>query len=73
MSRHDFFPHCIALPSQPLLQGADGEQCKSWRLASDVAFNIMNTPVVGSLVMDELRLQGKERCFEGAATHLRVA
>ncbi len=37
------------------------------RLASDIAFNIMNAPVVGSPAMDELCQQGKERCLDHSA------
>ena len=39
----------------------------SLRLASDVALNIMNAPLVGSPVMDELRRQAKEQCFDRSA------
>ncbi len=55
---------CITLPP---LRGADGDVCIARRLASDVAFNILNAPVVGSPVMDELRRQGKERCLDRSA------
>jgi hypothetical protein len=54
MSLHDFFLHCIALPSPPHFRvrraesAADGGQCIARRLASNVLFYIMNAPVVGS-------------------------
>ncbi len=46
---------------------ADGSVLAARRLASDIAFNIMNTPVIGSPVMDELRRQAKEHCLDRRA------
>ena len=43
---------------------ADGSVCAARRLASDITFNIMNAPVTGSPVMDELRRQAKEHCLD---------
>ncbi len=65
MGRHEFLSalQFIALPLPPPLGLADGNVCMARRLASDVTFNIMKAPVVGSPVMDELHRQGKERCF----------
>ncbi len=37
------------------------------RLVSDVAFNIIEAPVMGSPIMDELLRQGKEQCFDCSA------
>ncbi len=36
-------------------------------LAFDVALTIMNAPVVGSPIMDELLWEGSERCFDRSA------
>ncbi len=46
---------------------ADGSVLAARRLATDVTFNIMNAPVIGSPVMDELRRQAKEQCFDRRA------
>ena len=43
---------------------ADGSVCAARRLASDITFNIMNAPVTGSPVMDELPRQAKEHCLD---------
>ncbi len=56
--RHEFFPHESHYPHLLLSGAQDGKKCIARRLACDVAFNIVNTPVVtvvGSPVMDELR------------------
>jgi hypothetical protein len=69
MSSHAFLSslHLLALPLPPPLQRADRDVCMATRLASDVALNIMNAPVVGSPLMNELRRLGKERCFDHSA------
>ncbi len=69
MSSHEYLSalHLVALPLPPPLPRADGDVCMARCLASDVALNIMNGPLVGSPVMDELRRQGKERCFDRSA------
>ncbi len=50
---------CFALTPSSLWR-ADGCVLASCRLASDVTFNIMNAPVIGSPIMDELRRQAKD-------------
>ncbi len=57
---------CFALTASSLWC-ADGSVLAARRLASDVTFNIMNAPVVGSPVMDELRRQAKEQCLDRRA------
>jgi hypothetical protein len=37
------------------------------RLASDIKFNVMNAPGIGSPYMDELRRQAKEQCLDRRA------
>ncbi len=66
MSSHEFLSilHLIALPLPPPLLRSDGDVCMARHLASDVAFNMINAPVAGSPVMEELCRQGKERCFD---------
>ena len=46
---------------------ADGSVLAARHLASDVTFNIMNAPVIGSPVMDELRRQAKEQFLDRSA------
>ena len=57
---------CFALTPSSLWR-ADGSVLAARRLASDVAFNIMNAPVIGSPVMDEVRRQAKEPCLDRRA------
>ncbi len=54
---------CFALTFSSLLH-ADGSVLAACPLASDIAFNIINAPVIGSPVMDELRRQAKEQCLD---------
>ena len=46
---------------------ADGDQCVTRRAASTVACNIMQASVVGSPVMDLLRVEGSRRCDDRRA------
>ena len=46
---------------------SDGSVLAARRLATDVTFSIMNAPVIGSPVMDELRRQAKEQCLDRRA------
>ncbi len=57
---------CFALTSSSFWC-ADGSGLAARRLASDVTFNIMNAPIIGSPVMDALRQQAKEQCLDRSA------
>ena len=46
---------------------ADGDQCVTRRAASTVACNIVQASVVGSPVMDLLRVEGSRRCDDRRA------
>ena len=46
---------------------ADGDQCVTRRAASTVACNILQASVVGSPVMDLLRVEGSRRCDDRRA------
>ena len=46
---------------------ADGDQCVTRRAASTIACNIMQASVVGSPVMDLLRVEGSRRCDDRRA------
>ena len=46
---------------------ADGDQCVTRRAASTVTCNIMQALVVGSPVMDLLRVEGSRRCDDRRA------
>ena len=54
-------------PSLPPHCRADGEEGVVRRKASNVAFNIMHTSVMGSPVMDALRYDGSRRCYDSGA------
>ncbi len=56
----------IALTTSSVWRAA-GRVRAARRLASDITFNIMNAPVTGSPVMDELRRQAKEHCLDHRA------
>lgn len=64
----DFFTFC-AIHSLPPHRRADGDQCVARRAAANVAFSIIRASVSTSPIMDELRPQGQQRCYERRALH----